>query len=63
MPFPNGQTVSQSWGATITSSGSTATARNVSYNGTLAPGESTTFGFIGTWNGTNGAPSVSCTAS
>lgn len=63
MPFTNGQTVSQAWGATVTTSGSTATARNVDYNGTLSPGGSTTFGFIGAWNGTNAAPAVSCTAS
>jgi endo-1,4-beta-xylanase len=29
----------------LTVNGQTVTARNVSYNGTLAPGASTTFGF------------------
>lgn len=62
MPFANGQTISQSWGADITTSGSTATARNVSYNGALAAGASTTFGFLGSFNGTNAAPALSCTA-
>ncbi|WP_213457056.1 cellulase family glycosylhydrolase [Rhizomonospora bruguierae] len=61
--FANGQQVSQSWNATITSSGSSVTARNVSYNGSLGAGGSTTFGFLGSWSGTNSTPSVTCTAS
>ncbi|MET7816793.1 cellulase family glycosylhydrolase [Micromonospora zamorensis] len=61
--FANGQSVSQTWSATVTSSGATVTARNVDYNGRLAAGASTTFGFIGGWTGTNSLPAVSCTAS
>jgi mannan endo-1,4-beta-mannosidase len=61
--FANGQTVTQSWSATVTSSGSSVTARNVSYNGGLAAGAGTTFGFLGSWNGTNSAPTLSCAAS
>ncbi|MET7400524.1 cellulase family glycosylhydrolase [Dactylosporangium sp. NPDC005572] len=60
--YANGQTVTQAWSATITSSGAAVTARNVSYNGTLGAGASTNFGFLGSWNGTNTAPAVSCTA-
>jgi len=61
--FPNGQSVTQIWSATETSSGSSVTAHNLSYNGSLAAGASTTFGFLGSWNGTNGVPSpVTCTA-
>jgi mannan endo-1,4-beta-mannosidase len=60
--FANGQSLTQSWGAQVTSSGSSVTARNVAYNGSLGAGASTNFGFIGSWNGTNGAPSVSCMA-
>ncbi|HKS99729.1 MAG TPA: cellulase family glycosylhydrolase [Rugosimonospora sp.] len=61
--FGNGQTLTQSWNATVTSSGSTVTARNMSYNGALGAGTSTTFGFLGSWNGTNGVPAASCSAS
>ncbi|MFY1691425.1 cellulase family glycosylhydrolase [Plantactinospora sp. WMMB782] len=61
--FGNGQQVNQSWNVTLSSSGSSVTARNVSYNGSLGAGASTAFGFLGTWNGTNSAPSLSCTAS
>jgi mannan endo-1,4-beta-mannosidase len=35
----------------------------MSYNSKLAAGAGTTFGFLGSWNGTNTAPTVSCAAS
>ena len=60
--FANGQQVTQSWGATVTASGSTVTARNVDYNGSLSAGGSTTFGFLGSSGSTNGVPSLSCAA-
>jgi mannan endo-1,4-beta-mannosidase len=60
--FANGQTVTQIWSATSTSNGATVTARNMSYNGSLAAGASTTFGFLGSSNGTNSVPTVSCAA-
>jgi len=62
LTFPNGQSVTQAWNATVTTSGPTATARNAGYNGSLAAGASTTFGFLGSWTGSNGAPAVTCTA-
>jgi mannan endo-1,4-beta-mannosidase len=61
--YANGQTVSQAWNATVTSSGSAVTARNVSYNGSLAAGGTTSFGFLGSWNGSNAVPKTTCTAS
>jgi len=60
--FGNGQTVSQSWNATVTASGTSVTARNVSYNGALGAGASTAFGFLGAFNGTNPVPALTCTA-
>lgn len=62
-PLASGQTISQAWNATVTSQGSTVTARNVDYNGTLAAGASTTFGFLGSSAGTPDRPTVTCTAS
>lgn len=60
--YAHGQQVSQSWNTTLTQSGATVTARNASYNGNLAPGASTTFGFVANWNNvTNAVPAVSCT--
>jgi len=52
--------VQQGWNAVLSSNGQTVTARNATYNGTLAPNGSTTFGFLG--SGTP-ASSPSCTAS
>jgi mannan endo-1,4-beta-mannosidase len=60
--YANGQTITQAWNATVTSSGSSVTARNVSYNGNLGAGASTTFGFLANWNGTNAVPTPTCTA-
>ena len=60
--FANGQTVSQAWSATVTSSGANVTAKNMSYNGGLGAGASTSFGFIASWTGTNSVPAVSCQA-
>ncbi|BCB90671.1 cellulase family glycosylhydrolase [Phytohabitans suffuscus] len=62
LTFPDGQRVTQVWNATVTTSGATATARNVSYNGSLGAGASTNFGFLGSWTGGNGAPTLSCSA-
>ncbi|MFI5906724.1 cellulose binding domain-containing protein [Dactylosporangium sp. NPDC051541] len=62
--FANGQQLSQAWNATPTQSGATVTARNVSYNGTLAPNGSATYGFLASWNNaTNAVPAVTCTLS
>ncbi|MEV0132085.1 CotH kinase family protein [Dactylosporangium sp. NPDC050688] len=59
--FPNGQTVGQAWGATVTAAGGAVTARNVSYNGTLGAGAATSFGFLGTWTTANDRPAtVTC---
>ncbi|GAA1506162.1 hypothetical protein GCM10009677_43210 [Sphaerisporangium rubeum] len=61
--FADGQVVSQAWNATVTQSGAQVTARNVSYNGNLAAGAGTSFGFNSGWNGNNNSiPSqISCT--
>ncbi|MEU4740994.1 cellulose binding domain-containing protein [Actinosynnema sp. NPDC023658] len=57
-----GQSISQVWNGTLTTSGSTATVANVDYNGALAPGASATFGF--TAGGSPGTtPVPTCTTS
>jgi predicted carbohydrate-binding protein with CBM5 and CBM33 domain len=60
--FTNGETVSQIWNATQTTSGSTVTAKNVSYNGAVAAHGSTTFGFLGSGTSGSSVSSVSCTS-
>ncbi|WFE60711.1 lytic polysaccharide monooxygenase [Micromonospora sp. WMMD712] len=59
--WANGQQVSSYWSSTVTTSGSTVTARNVAYNGSLAAGGKTSFGFVASSNGTNTAPTPTCT--
>ncbi|MEE6262926.1 cellulose-binding domain-containing protein [Plantactinospora sonchi] len=54
--YPSGQRVTQAWNATVSQSGSQVTARNATYNGSLGTGASTSFGFNGTWTGSNTAP-------
>ncbi|MGC0336573.1 cellulose binding domain-containing protein [Streptomyces sp. SLBN-8D4] len=56
--FPDGQTISQTWNAESTQSGSTATAKNVGWNANVAAGSSVSFGFTGNWSGTNGKPTA-----
>ncbi len=54
--LPNGQRVTSAWNATVSQSGSAVTAKNLSYNGTLAPGGTTAFGYQGTLSGSYSAP-------
>ncbi|MFI0029827.1 glycosyl hydrolase family 18 protein [Streptomyces albidoflavus] len=49
--FPTGTKVTLPWEAEVSNDGNRWTARNRSWNGTLAPGASTTFGFNGTGDG------------
>lgn len=58
--YADGQTVSQAWNATVTSSGAAVTARNAAYNGSLGAGATTQFGFLGSWNGMNSVPALTC---
>ncbi|GGS42451.1 MULTISPECIES: lytic polysaccharide monooxygenase [Actinokineospora] len=56
----SGQTISQVWNGSLTTSGSTVQVKNASYNGTIAAGGSTSFGF--TAGGTSGAATLTCTS-
>ncbi|MGC0374859.1 glycosyl hydrolase family 18 protein [Streptomyces sp. SAI-229] len=49
--FPSGTKVTSAWDATVTNSGDHWTAKNVGWNGTLAPGASVSFGFNGSGSG------------
>jgi len=55
--FANGQTITQLWNGSYTQSGSNVSVTNLSYNGTIAPGGNTNFGFDGSWSGSNLNPS------
>jgi predicted carbohydrate-binding protein with CBM5 and CBM33 domain len=62
LTFAEGQAITQYWSAQLSGTGPAYTAGNVAYNGSLAAGQSTNFGFLGSWNGSNSPPSLSCTA-
>ncbi|MFI8433098.1 glycosyl hydrolase family 18 protein [Streptomyces sp. NPDC079020] len=49
--FPAGTAAGSAWDATVTSSGNHWTAKNLSWNGSIAPGASLSFGFNGTGSG------------
>ncbi|CAL9614235.1 hypothetical protein SUDANB121_05718 [Nocardiopsis dassonvillei] len=59
---PPGQRVTQSWNAEVTTDGPLVTAVNAPYNGTLAAGESATFGLVGAAEGDPQVPALTCTA-
>jgi alpha-L-fucosidase 2 len=62
--FPSGQVISQSWNGAYTQNGATVTVTNATYNGALASGASTTFGFIASVSGANNPPAaITCTTS
>ncbi|RIV39701.1 cellulase family glycosylhydrolase [Micromonospora radicis] len=54
--FPSGQRVTQAWNANVTSSGNDVTATNVGYNAALGTNQTVSFGFNGSWSGSNPAP-------
>ncbi|MET9063723.1 extracellular catalytic domain type 1 short-chain-length polyhydroxyalkanoate depolymerase [Streptosporangium sandarakinum] len=56
--LPGGQTITSGWNATYTPGSGRVTARNVTYNGSLAPGASTEIGFQATHTGDTGKPTA-----
>jgi len=54
--LPGGQSITSSWSATVTGTSGAITARNLSYNGSIPAGGSTSFGFQGTYSGSFAAP-------
>ncbi|NYI03743.1 endo-1,4-beta-xylanase [Allostreptomyces psammosilenae] len=64
-PLPAGQSVSGSWSSALTVADGGVTARNLAWNGRLAAGAGTSFGFTGTAPGSGdlgAAPAVDCAA-
>lgn len=56
--LPAGQAITSGWNATYTASGGQVTAVNLSYDGAIAAGGSTTIGFQGTTTGSTAAPTA-----
>ncbi|MFE1881666.1 cellulose binding domain-containing protein [Streptomyces diastatochromogenes] len=56
--FAGGQKVTQGWNAKWSQSGTTVTAANESWNGSLGSGASVSAGFLGSWSGSNAVPAM-----
>ncbi len=56
--FPGTQGISQIWNASASLQGEQATIQNLSYNGSIPVGASTSFGFNGSWSGSNPSPTA-----
>ncbi|MGW3201966.1 glycoside hydrolase family 6 protein [Streptomyces sp. NPDC001118] len=56
--YAGNQQVTSGWNAQITQSGAAVTVANESYNNTLVSGGSVSFGFNGTYTGTNALPAT-----
>ncbi|WP_046774366.1 cellulose-binding domain-containing protein, partial [Streptomyces scabiei] len=56
--YAGNQQVTSGWNSRITQSGSSVTAANESYNGTLATGGSVSFGFQASYSGSNALPAT-----
>ncbi|MEJ2577535.1 MAG: cellulose-binding domain-containing protein [Kineosporiaceae bacterium] len=54
--FPAGQELTQAWNATATQNGARVTATDAGYNRSLDTGGNVSFGFLGTWTGSNPDP-------
>ncbi|MFI1097599.1 PHB depolymerase family esterase [Streptomyces sp. NPDC020917] len=57
---PQGETIANLWNAVQGSAGGQTTAHNAAYNGTLAPGASTTFGFVANGTAPQTPPAMTC---
>lgn len=56
--YAGNQKVTNFWNSKISQSGTAVTAANETYNGTLATGGSVSFGFQGSYSGTNAIPAT-----
>ncbi|SDN29991.1 Cellulase/cellobiase CelA1 [Streptomyces sp. cf386] len=56
--YAGNQKVTSGWNARISQSGADVTAANETYNGTLSTGGSVSFGFQGSYSGTNAIPAT-----
>lgn len=56
--FTAGQSVTQLWNGTVSQSGAQVSVANASYNGSIATGGTASFGFNGSWTGSNPAPAA-----
>ncbi|MCC2321111.1 cellulose binding domain-containing protein [Cellulomonas xiejunii] len=60
--LPEGGALTQSWSSVATTSGSTVTVGNASWNGSLPAGATTTYGFLGTGTPPPAGTTIACSA-
>ena len=56
--LPSGQSITNSWNASLSGSSGAVTAHNMSYNGSIPAGGSQSFGYQGTYTGSFAKPSA-----
>ncbi|MEY9864030.1 O-glycosyl hydrolase [Catenulispora sp. GAS73] len=54
--FPGDQKITNAWSATTAQNGAAVSAKNAAYNGSIAPGANTSFGFQGTFTANDSSP-------
>jgi cellulose 1,4-beta-cellobiosidase len=57
------QQISNVWNGVLVGNGSNVVITNAGYNGSIAPGGNTVFGFQAGYSGTNVSPTLTCTTS
>ncbi len=62
LTLPSGQTISSLWNGVNSGTSGAITVKNAAYNGTIAGGGSTTFGYTGTGDGSQTPSNISCTS-
>lgn len=60
LSFPNGQRITQIWGGRTSQTASPYTIVNETWNNVIAPGQVANFGFLASWSGVNGVPTLMC---
>jgi hypothetical protein len=56
--FPGDEHITEAWNATVTQTDASVSAVNLSYNATISPGGSQSFGFQGTWTFSDASPTA-----
>ena len=54
--YANGQKITQLWNGTFTQTGAAVSVKDAGWNGSVPTGGTASFGFLGSWTGTNAIP-------
>ena len=54
--YANGQKITQLWNGSFTQTGAAVSVKDAGWNGAVPTGGTATFGFLGSWTGTNSIP-------